>query len=324
MPSPRHRTRVPIPIVAVLVAFWALPANAQTCFDYVDGCSRPAEGWTIPFPLPNCVNAKVPLQCVQKGPLAATGALVPCSWEIPIPGQDFAGDCHEDGDPSDCCTSVTSPNTQAILQMHTAWHNCFGNVGDSDGNNPPGRGQRWYAFHRQFELDFTLWRETAGFGFIQSLEWCPGMNMPIGHPSGGWPSSGAGLTLPFAARAPAAPTIRRAPTASPFRSVCFGPAEGPLLALPHPARRAKQVALLSRTRRSISSRTSRRSVRSWTIASMGRCTRRYRTPTTRVSTFRIRRTLPVLPATRCSGGCTRPSTTSFERGRTSRPSTWCS
>ena len=227
MPSPRHRTRVPIPIVAVLVAFWALPANAQTCFDYVDGCSRPAEGWTIPFPLPNCVNAKVPLQCVQKGPLAATGALVPCSWEIPIPGQDFAGDCHEDGDPSDCCTSVTSPNTQAILQMHTAWHNCFGNVGDSDGNNPPGRGQRWYAFHRQFELDFTLWRETAGFGFIQSLEWCPGMNMPIGHPSGGWPSSGAGAHPAFCGTGASRPNNTACPDCIAFPQCLFRAGGGP-------------------------------------------------------------------------------------------------
>ncbi|HEV2704915.1 MAG TPA: thioredoxin domain-containing protein [Pyrinomonadaceae bacterium] len=169
-------------IAAVTLTFFCIShASAQTCFDYVDGCSRP--GWNIPLPLPNCVNAAVPLRCVEQGPLAASGTLVNCNWN---------GDCHEDGDPSDCCTGVTSANVQSILEMHTNWHNCFGNVGDLDGNNPVGRGQRWYAFHRQFELDFTLWREPLGFGIIQSLEWCPNMNMPFGHPSGGWPAAGVG------------------------------------------------------------------------------------------------------------------------------------
>ena len=62
--------------------------------------------------------------------------------------------------------------------MHSGWHDCFGNIGASDGNNPPGRSQRWYAFHRQFEIDFNVWRETVGLSPIESLEWCPGMNMP--------------------------------------------------------------------------------------------------------------------------------------------------
>ena len=171
-------------IAYVISAFLIAPdAVAQTCFDYVDSCSRP--GWVIPVPHPSCVNAKAPIRCVQQGPLATSGTLADCSWDP---------DCHEDGDPSDCCTSVTAASTQAILEMHENWHNCFGNIGDQgDISNPPGRGQRWYAFHRQFELDFTLWREPLGFSPIQSFQWCPDMLLEIPHLGGGWPSSGPGV-----------------------------------------------------------------------------------------------------------------------------------
>jgi hypothetical protein len=193
-------------------------AVAQTCFDYVDSCSRPP-GWTIPFPHPNCINAKVPIRCVQQGPLAATGALVNCIWD---------GDCHEDGDPSDCCTSVTSPNIQSILEMHTNWHDCFGNIGDqTDVSNPPGRGQRWYAFHRQFELDFTLWREPLGFSPIQSLQWCPGMNMQIGHPGGGWPASGPGAHPNGCGTGPNRPNNRECPECIAFPQCLFRSGAGP-------------------------------------------------------------------------------------------------
>ncbi len=99
-------------------------------------------------------TAAVPLECVQKSDLTS-----PCAW------------------PTDC-TTVPAASNQTILQMHTRWHNCFGNVG---GSNPPvGRSARWYAFHRQFEHDFNQWRRTIGFSPIESLEWCPNMNMPVG------------------------------------------------------------------------------------------------------------------------------------------------
>ncbi|MEE8525477.1 MAG: hypothetical protein V3T72_16185 [Thermoanaerobaculia bacterium] len=155
----------------------ATPLAAQTCFDYADGCSRP--GWVLPSPHPDCIDALVPISCVQENDLTT-----PCSWD---------GDCHE-VDPGTCCTTVSAPpgTTQTVLEMHEAWHQCFGAIGDSDGDNPPRRGQRWYAFHRQFEFDFNRWREDIGFSPIESLEWCPGMNLPVGHPSGGWPAFGAG------------------------------------------------------------------------------------------------------------------------------------
>ena len=157
-------------VLGGLVLFAVSKAGAQTCFDYSDSCSKP--GWVLPSPHPQCRNALVPITGVQQGNLGLS-----CSWD---------GDCHEDGDPSDCCTTVVSSSPQANLEMHTLWHRTFGNVGDSDGNNPPGRGQRWYGFHRQFEFDFNLWRDEIGFSPIESLEWCPNMNLPIGHLSGGW------------------------------------------------------------------------------------------------------------------------------------------
>ncbi len=174
-------------ILGGLVLFRVSKAGAQTCFAYSDSCSRP--GWVLPSPHPQCRNALVPITGVQQGNLS-----LPCSWgeatacptNLSISGI-FREDCHQDGDPSDCCTSVPSSSVQSNLEMHTLWHGTFGNVGDRcDGNNPPGRGQRWYAFHRQFEFDFNQWREDLGFPPIESLEWCPTMNLPIGHPSGGW------------------------------------------------------------------------------------------------------------------------------------------
>lgn len=129
-------------------------ARAQTCWVYVDG-----------------ETARAPIACREQGDLTQS-----CSWNQ---------DCFDDLDASDCCTSIPASSAQTVLAMHTNWHNCFGNVGASDGNNPPGRGQRWYAFHRQFEHDFNQWRADLGIDPIQSLHWCPGMNMPIGHFGGG-------------------------------------------------------------------------------------------------------------------------------------------
>ncbi len=128
------------------VGLWAgaTVGLAQTCFFYVD-----------------TVNAKVPILCVSK-----TTLVPPCA-----PPLD--------------CTSIEAPAPQTNLRMHTLWHDCFGNtLGAFGGIQPPGRGNRWYAFHRQYELDFNLWREANGFAKIESLNWCKDMPLPIGHPSG--------------------------------------------------------------------------------------------------------------------------------------------
>jgi len=138
-----------------LALFWnTADTGAQTCFIYSD-----------------TVNAKVPILCVNKGTL-----LPPC------------------GSPTDC-TSVLAGAPQTILAMHTAWHNCFGNtLSDFFGVQPPGRGQRWYAFHRQFENDFNIWRAPF-YAKIESHNWCPNMVLTEGHPSampGGIPGHPAG------------------------------------------------------------------------------------------------------------------------------------
>jgi hypothetical protein len=139
-----------MPLVAALFAL-ALPAQAEVCWDYTD------------FEL-----AKVPLKCVRMGNPAMN-----CSW---------SPSCNTDLDPSDCCMAVHDPAaTQTIGEMHVVWHNCLGNVGTSASPPPPNRGLRWFAFHRQFEWDFNVYRESLGLDKIDSLEWCPGMNMPYGH-----------------------------------------------------------------------------------------------------------------------------------------------
>ena len=93
--------------------------------------------------------------------------------------------CNTDLDPSDCCVSTADPSvTQTIGAMHNKWHQCLGNIGTSFSPPPPGRGQRWAAFHRQLERDFNEYREPT-WPKIDSLEWCPGMNMPYGHFGGG-------------------------------------------------------------------------------------------------------------------------------------------
>jgi len=99
--------------------------------------------------------AKLPITCVDKVTLAPG-----CAW------------------PTDCTAIPAPPGSQNILTMHTNWHDCFGNVG---GNTPPpGRSQRWYAFHRQFEFDFNIWRRALGILPIEQLDWCPDMLLPIG------------------------------------------------------------------------------------------------------------------------------------------------
>ncbi len=135
----------------------ASKASAQTCFAYSDGSYEPKPGETR--------YAKAPIQCVQQGDLTA-----PCAWNA---------DCALDGNPSDCCTLVPSTTPQTILKMHELWHQCFGST--ADHGSPPGRGQRWYAFHRQFEIDFNRWRNARSIFAIESLPWCKNMPLPIGH-----------------------------------------------------------------------------------------------------------------------------------------------
>ncbi len=170
---PMHQTGI---AALVVWAVAAAPAAGQTCFTYVN----------TPTP--------TPIECVRQGDLTT-----PCSWgeatDCPtnpgIPGQ-VREECHEDGDPSDCCTTIPASSPQTVLQMHSIWHNCFGAIGDvCDGNNPPQRGQRWYAFHRQIEADYNLWREAGNFcnptsGLpqgckIEAVDWCPGMTLPYGY-----------------------------------------------------------------------------------------------------------------------------------------------
>src|SRR5260370_16989937 len=118
------------------------PAVAETCWAYADG-----------------TNALAPIKCVQKSDLTAA-----CSY----------GSLSS---PTDC-TAIPAASAQTILDMHRVWHECFGAVGGA--NPPPGRGQRWYAFHRQFEFDYDAWRRGVGLGPIESLDWCPNMDMPYG------------------------------------------------------------------------------------------------------------------------------------------------
>ncbi len=140
--------------VATVLILAALPCAAEICWDYTD------------FEL-----AKVPLKCVQMG-----DGVTPCSWNT---GGET---CNEDLNPNDCCMAVHDPGaTQTIGEMHVAWHTCLGDVGTDASPPPPNRGLRWYAFHRQLESDFNVYREGLGFDKIDSLQWCPGMNMPYGH-----------------------------------------------------------------------------------------------------------------------------------------------
>jgi hypothetical protein len=139
------------------------------------GLARSAEAQTCWVYTDN-EPAKVPIRCVQKSdPTTA------CSW------------------PTDCTTVPGPPQT--IREMHQVWHQCFGAVG---GATPPsGRSQRWYAFHRQFEYDFNIWRRGLGLAPIEQLEWCPGMVLPIGTgpvdppgPCGDGTPRPAGVTCP--------------------------------------------------------------------------------------------------------------------------------
>ena len=132
------------------VAFLVLgttPAQAQTCYEYADNTYSPA-----------------PIVCVEKG--GSTG-LCPCG----VDDVCVDGSCWTPCDwPSDC-TTIPSDTAQTTLGMHEIWHDCFGSTG---GSSPPiGRGQRWYAFHRQYEIAFNLWRAAHGFDHIASVSWCP-------------------------------------------------------------------------------------------------------------------------------------------------------
>ena len=154
-------SRRPFSILVVLsLSLVGSHLRAQHCWVYVDEEFEPDDEF-----VPTAIL------CVEDGDL-----VTPCSWNE---------NCHNDDDTSDCCTSIPdTPGSQTVREMHVRWHQCFGNVGASDGDNPPARGQRWYAFHRQIEFDFNRWRE----GFlpkIESLQWCQGMILPEGHGGAG-------------------------------------------------------------------------------------------------------------------------------------------
>jgi hypothetical protein len=127
----------------------ATSARAQTCWVYTD-----------------TVLAPVPITCVSKTTLTP-----PCSYG-PL------------ASPTDC-TTIPAAAPQTIRQMHDVWHTCFGAVG---GTVPPaGRSQRWYAFHRQFELDFNIWRRAINIDPIEQVDWCPGVLLEVGTQDTGDP-----------------------------------------------------------------------------------------------------------------------------------------
>jgi hypothetical protein len=144
VPTVRGASWRVVAALALLAASLVFPPRsaAETCWAYADS-----------------TNANAPIKCVKKSDLTT-----PCSYG------SFSS-------PTDC-TTVPAAGAQTILDMHLAWHNCFGAVGGP--NPPPGRGQRWYAFHRQFEFDYDTWRHGVGLGPIESLDWCPNMDMPYG------------------------------------------------------------------------------------------------------------------------------------------------
>lgn len=165
---------------------------AQTCFWYSDN-----------------IDAATPIQCVQKNDPTQS-----CEWDPPLlpAGQD--------------CASIEGPNPQTVLEMHEEWHECFGGVGGD--NPPPGRGQRWYAFHRQFEYDFNLWRDANGFDLIEQLDWCPGMNLPVAHDGAGLPASGPGSHPSGCGTGPGRPADVPCDTCIAFPQCLFHAGAGPM------------------------------------------------------------------------------------------------
>ncbi len=148
--------------------------------------------------------AKAPIRCVQKSDLTTA-----CSW------------------PTDCTTVPMPAGSETILEMHRIWHDCFGAVGGS--NPPPGRGQRWYAFHRQFEYDYDAWRRAnTPFGPIESLDWCPGMDMPYGIFPSGQPAHSAGQPVITCSTLPNRPDHVPCPECIAFAQCLFLPGAGPM------------------------------------------------------------------------------------------------
>jgi hypothetical protein len=183
---------------------WASSARAEFCWDYVDGNNALTPVLCVAPANLNCANNAnfdintVSPTCDISPPAPMTGTNCCCTCPNPFSNSAGTGDCSQD---STACTSRPPPPgrvyTQTVLDMHAAWHNCFGGI----STNPnTGRSARWLAFHRQFELDFDLFRErvhgcSPGSGgdkqgcFIQKIDWFPGMTMgPQLH------QGGAGLT----------------------------------------------------------------------------------------------------------------------------------
>jgi von Willebrand factor type A domain len=166
------------------------PLAAETCWSYVEN------------------RALAPIVCVQKSDLTT-----PCSY-----GSVSA--------PNDCTTVPAPANSQSILEMHRIWHQCFGAVG---GAVPPGgRGQRWYAFHRQFEFDYDIWRRGIGFDPIESLDWCPGMDMPYGIFPSGQPVASPGQPPNVCSTKPDRPDHMPCPECTAMAQCLFLPGAGPI------------------------------------------------------------------------------------------------
>jgi hypothetical protein len=140
-------------------------------------------------------SSLAPISCVQVGNTTQT-----CSSGDPNGGLS----CHDDGTTNlgNCCTTLpAAPNSETVEQQHEDWHACFGPTGNqclppatlTGGTtpnpfagriSPPGRGARWYAFHRQLTLDFDIFRGAAPNGPASALriEWVPWGRDAMGNP----------------------------------------------------------------------------------------------------------------------------------------------
>ena len=172
-------------------------------------------GFSSPGSAETCWNyvdnpAKVPLRCVQKNNLSTA-----CSW------------------PQDCTVVAAPAGSQTILEMHRIWHECFGSTGGS--NPPPGRGQRWYAFHRQFEYDYDLWRwANTSFGAIEPIDWCPGMDLQFGIFPSGPAVVSPGMPAFVCSTLPPRPDHVSCPECVAFAQCLFLPGAGPMGCTPPP------------------------------------------------------------------------------------------
>jgi MYXO-CTERM domain-containing protein len=167
--------RLSVGCVAVAAGLGIAPsaARAEFCWDYAAGTSS------------------APILCRRVQNTADT-----CSF-------NSAGTCHWTDNLGSCCTTILNPGTQTLGEHHDSWHTCFGAIGQSilppplrsPSNtqnplagriNPPNRGARWYAFHRQFTYDFDISTRrgggTQGPSSTLKIEWVPWGPDSMGRP----------------------------------------------------------------------------------------------------------------------------------------------